>query len=448
MKNESALKRSLTLGPLVVIGLAYMDPLVVFDSYGVVAQMTKGHVPAAYLFTVAALLLTALSYGSMVKAYPKAGSVYTYAYESIHPHAGFLAGWTIMLDYLFLPMVNFAIGSAYLSAAFPDIPHGLWVVLLALSITAVNMIGIQLTANITALFVAFQVIVALTFAGFMIAGLASGLGTGKLISADPFYHPDLKPSLIVSGATILCFSFLGFDAISTMSEETIHPKKNIPLAIFLTVAVGGTLFTVMSYLMQQVYPFYDRFQHADSASLEIALYTGGAFLRSFFLAGTMVAVISSSLSSHASASRLLYAMGRDNSLPKRFFGYIHPTLKTPVLNIIFIGLISLTAMIGELEVIYSFISFGALIGFIFVHLSVIGHHYIRRREKGILHVMRYLILPFLGALFCGWLLLSLSKNALIIGAVWLIAGFLYFWFRVRSLPDVTFGFDQNYQQKR
>nr|MDH3154179.1 APC family permease [Bacillus licheniformis] len=251
MKNETALKRSLTLGPLVVIGLAYMDPLVVFDSYGVVAQLTKGHVPAAYVFTVAALLLTALSYGKMVKAYPKAGSVYTYAYESIHPHAGFLAGWTIMLDYLFLPMVNFAIGAAYLTAAFPEVPHGFWVVLLALSITVVNVLGIRLTANITGLFVAFQVIVALTFAGFMIAGLAGGLGTGELISADPFFHSDIEPSLIVSGATILCFSFLGFDAISTMSEETVNPKKNIPLAIFLTVAIGGTLFTAISYLMRR-----------------------------------------------------------------------------------------------------------------------------------------------------------------------------------------------------
>ncbi|MCI4126458.1 APC family permease [Bacillus haynesii] len=443
MKNETALKRSLTLGPLVVIGLAYMDPLVVFDSYGVVAQLTKGHVPAAYVFTVAALLLTALSYGSMVKAYPKAGSVYTYAYESIHPHAGFLAGWTIMLDYLFLPMVNFAIGSAYLTAAFPEVPHGFWVVLLASSITVVNILGIKLTANITGLFVAFQVIVALTFAGFMIAGLADGLGTGELISADPFFRSDIEPSLIVSGATILCFSFLGFDAISTMSEETVNPKKNIPLAIFLTVAVGGTLFTAISYLMQQIYPSYDNFRHADSASLEIALYTGGAFLKSFFLAGTMVAVISSSLSSHASASRLLYAMGRDSSLPKRFFGYVHPTLKTPVFNIMFIGLISLTAMIGELEVIYSFISFGALIGFIFVHLSVIGHYYIRKQERGFLKTLRYLVLPFLGASFCGWLLLSISKNALMIGAGWLIAGFIYFLFRIRSLPDVTFGFDRD-----
>ncbi|ATH91974.1 APC family permease [Bacillus glycinifermentans] len=448
MKNETALKRSLSLLPLVVIGLAYMDPLVVFDSYGVVAQMTKGHVPAAYILTVAALLLTALSYGKMAKAYPKAGSAYTYAFESIHPRAGFIAGWTIMLDYLFLPMVNFAIGSAYLSAAFPEVPHGFWVILLASAITAVNILGIKLTASITALFVTFQVIVALTFAGFMIAGLSSGLGSGELVSAAPFYQPDMEPSLIVSGATILCFSFLGFDAISTMSEETIQPKKNIPLAIFLTVAIGGVLFTAISYFMQQIYPHYESFRHADSASLEIAYYAGGAFLRSFFLAGTMVAVISSSLSSHASASRLLYAMGRDSSLPKRFFGYIHPTLKTPVFNIVFIGLISLTAMIGELEVIYSFISFGALIGFIFVHLSVIAHYYIRRRQKGLLDTLRYLILPFLGAAFCGWLLLSISKNALIIGAVWLIAGFLYFWFRVRSLPDITFGFDRDYDQKR
>lgn len=119
MTEEPRLKRKIsTVFPLVVIGLAYMDPLVVFDSYGIVAQLTKGHVATAYIFTLLALLLTALSYGNMVKAFPKAGSAYTYAQKSIHPHVGFLVGWTLLLDYLFLPMVNFAIGSAYLTANF------------------------------------------------------------------------------------------------------------------------------------------------------------------------------------------------------------------------------------------------------------------------------------------------------------------------------------------
>ncbi|MCM2988505.1 APC family permease [Bacillus safensis] len=441
MTEEPRLKRSLTVFPLVVIGLAYMDPLVVFDSYGIVAQLTKGHVAAAYIFTLLALLLTALSYGNMVKAFPKSGSAYTYAQKSIHPHVGFLVGWTLLLDYLFLPMVNFAIGSAYLTAAFPDVPHYIWIIILAIAITTVNVIGIRLTANITALFVTFQVIVAVTFVGFVIYGLTQNAGSGELLSVRPFYSASLDPALIFSGATILCFSFLGFDAISTMSEETIKPKKTIPLAIFLTVAIGGVLFTLTSYFLQQVFPNFQQFKHPDAASLEIAEFVGGAFLHSFFLAGTMVAVISSSLSSHASAARLLYAMGRDQSLPKRFFGYIHPRLKTPVFNILLIGAFSLTAVVGELEVIYSFISFGALIGFTFVNLSVFTYFFVRQKQRGVLNTLRYAVIPLCGTAFCIWLLTSISANALIIGMIWLIIGFIYFCFRLKTRPEFTFGYD-------
>lgn len=133
----------------------------------------------------------------------------------------------------------------------------------------------------------FQVIVAVTFVGFIIYGLTQHAGTGEILSTRPFYSASLDPALIFSGATILCFSFLGFDAISTMSEETIKPKRTIPLAIFLTVAIGGVLFTLTSYFLQQVFPNFQQFKHPDAASLEIAEFVGGAFLHSFFLAGTM-----------------------------------------------------------------------------------------------------------------------------------------------------------------
>ncbi|MFS0787939.1 APC family permease [Shouchella sp. 1P09AA] len=425
-EHETKLKRTLTLVPLLVIGLAYMDPLVVFDTYGIVAQLTEGHVATAYLFTIAALLLTAYSYGRMVQAFPKAGSAYTYAQKSIHPNVGFAAGWTLLLDYLFLPMVNFAIGMVYLQAAFPQIPAFIWVVLLATAITTINILGIRLTANVTGLFVAFQILVAGIFVFFIVRGLNNGFGTGELLSMMPFYSTSLEMTTIFTGAAILCFSFLGFDAISTLSEETKNPKRTVPLAIILVVLIGGALFVGISYLMQLVYPHYDTFMSAEAASLEIAHYVGGAFLYSLFLAGTMVAVVSSSMSSHASASRLLFAMGRDQTLPKRFFGYLHPKFKTPVFNIVLIGVLSLTAIFGELEIIYSFISFGALIGFTSVNASVIAHYFVRQKQRSLKGIILNLLIPLLGALFCLSLLYSIETNALIIGVSWMVLGLLYF----------------------
>lgn len=134
-------------------------------------------------------------------------------------------------------------------------------------------------------------------------------------------------------------------------------------------------------------------------------------------------------------------MGRDESLPKRFFGYIHPRLKTPVFNILLIGAFSLTAVVGELEVIYSFISFGALIGFTFVNLSVFAYYFVRQKQRGVLNTLRYALIPLCGTAFCIWLLTSISTNALIIGMLWLIIGFVYFCYRLKTRPEFTFGYD-------
>ncbi|AMA74156.1 APC family permease [Aneurinibacillus thermoaerophilus] len=428
MKEQTNLKRILTLAPVVMIGLAYMDPLVVFDSFGVVAQLTKGHTATSYIVIVVALLFTAYSYGKMVQAYPFAGSTYTYTQRSFSPYVGFLVGWAVMLDYLFLPMVNYAIGGVYLSSAFPAIPYPIWVIILATILTTVTLLGVKLTANVNTLFVSFQLLVTITFVGFMVKGITNGIGAGVLISSEPFYSTNIDLGLIMSGAAILCFSFLGFDAVTTLSEETLEPKKTIPRAIFLVALIGGVLFTTTSYFLQLVHPDFAAYQDADAASMEIAELIGGAFLQTFFLSGSMVAVCSSSLASQTSASRLLFAMGREDSLPKRFFGYIHPKLGTPVFNILFIGVISLTAIMGELEVIFSFISFGALIGFTFVNLSVIAHYFVRNKQRGGMDTIRYLVIPAIGAVVSMWLFTSLHISALILGVSWIIVGVVYSFF--------------------
>ncbi len=444
VKNDASnnqLKRTLTLIPLVLIGLAYMDPLVVLDTYGVVAQVTKGHVATAYVAILVALLFTAYSYGKMVKAYPSAGSIFTYTQKSIHPTVGFLVGWAVLLDYLFLPMVDLAIGGVFLSAAFPSIPITVWVPILAVIITTINIFGIQLTAAITSLFVTFQTLVLFVFVGFVIHGINEGMGMATLLSADPFYTAQMELSPVLAGASILCISFLGFDAVTTLSEETINPTKTLPRAIFLIALLGGVMFIGTSYVLQLVHPDFTSFKNTDAAALEIAVFVGGSFLKAFFLSGTIVAIFSASLSAHASASRLLYAMGREGALPKPF-AYIHPKYKTPVFNIVFIGAISLTAVLGELEIIYSFISFGALLGFLFVNLSVIAHYFIRGKKRARGDVIRYLIAPSIGALLILWLFSSLHTTAMLLGGGWLVIGILYTVFVLKGKVDYSLTLDR------
>ncbi|RJS62563.1 APC family permease [Bacillus sp. PK3_68] len=436
MENgRNSLKRTLTLAPLVLFGLAYMTPMISFGIYGVLAEATSGLVPIAYLVALIAMLFTAYSYGKMVKAYPVSGSAYTYTRKSIHPNLGFLVGWAVLLDYLFLPMVIWLIGSVYLQAAFPTVPVWIWVLSFIVITTLINLIGIRTTSRVNFLMMVFQFLVILLFIIFSTVSLMSGEGMGTLFSASAFIHSDMSFSLVLAGASVACYSFLGFDAVTTLSEETIDPKKTIPRAIFLVALIGGGIFVITSYFIYLVYPDFTKFQNIDSAGFEIAALVGGNLFSAIFLAGMITAQFASGLSAQASAARLLFAMGRDNVLPKKIFGFIHPRFSTPVLNLFTIAIIALLALKMDIATSTSFINFGAFVTFIFVNLSVIGHYYFKKGLRSGKHAFSYLVLPLIGAAFDAWLLINLDKHALILGGAWALIGFIYLLFLTKLFRE-------------
>ncbi|OCA88771.1 APC family permease [Pseudobacillus wudalianchiensis] len=429
MGNEqNSLKRTLTLAPLVLFGLAYMTPMIAFGIYGVLAETTNGLVPTAYLIALIAMLFTAYSYGKMVKAYPVSGSAYTYTRKSIHPNIGFLVGWSVLLDYVFLPMVIWLIGSVYLQAAFPNVPVWIWIISFIIITTLINVVGIRTTSRVNLLMMIFQFFVIFLFIIFSITSLTSGAGLGTFFSASAFFNSDMSLSLVLAGASVACYSFLGFDAVTTLSEETINPKKTIPRAIFLVALIGGGIFVATSYFIYLVYPDFTKFQNIDSAGFEIASFVGGNLFSAIFLAGMITAQFASGLSAQASAARLLFAMGRDNVLPKKIFGFIHQRFSTPILNLVTIALIALLALKMDIATSTSFINFGAFVTFIFVNLSVIGHYYFKKGFRSGKNMFLYLIIPLIGALFDAWLLINLDKHALILGGAWALVGFVYLLF--------------------
>ncbi|WP_268647454.1 APC family permease, partial [Escherichia coli] len=119
-------------------------------------------------------------------------------------------------------------------------------------------------------------------------------------------------------------SFLGFDGISSLSEETKDAEKVIPKAIFLTALIGGIIFIVVSYFVQLYFPDISRFKDPDASQPEIMLYVAGKFFQSVILVFSCVTVLASGMAAHAGVSRLMYVMGRDGVFPTRFFGYVHP----------------------------------------------------------------------------------------------------------------------------
>lgn len=434
--QRAHLKKSLTLLPVVMIGLAYMQPMTLFDTFGIVSGLTSGHVATAYAFALIAILFTAVSYGKLVRRFPSAGSAYTYAQKAISPHVGFMVGWSSLLDYLFMPMINILLAKNYFEALVPGIPSWIFVVLLVAFMTMSNLRGIKTVANFNSVIVVLQVVVMIGITGMVIYGVAHGEGAGTLTSSQPFWSPDAHVVPMITGATILCFSFLGFDGISSLSEETKDAERTIPRAIFLTALIGGLIFIVASYFLQLYFPDISRFKDPDSSQPEIMLYVAGHVLQFGILIFSVVTVLASGMAAHAGVSRLMYVMGRDGVFPERFFGYIHPKWRTPSLNVLLVGAVALMAIRFDLVTATALVNFGALVAFTFVNLSVIAQFWIReKRNRTLRDHINYLVLPMLGALTVGALWINLEESSMVLGLIWAAVGIIYLAFVTRSFRN-------------
>ena len=420
------LRKTLTLVQVVMMGLAYLQPMTIFDTFGIVSGLTDGHVATAYIFALIAVLFTAVSYGKLVQRFPSAGSAYTYAQKAISPHVGFMVGWSSLLDYLFMPMINILLAKIYLEAIFPGVPSWIFVVALVGMMTAFNLRGIKIVANLNSIIVVVQVAIMVVFLGLLVRGVYMGEGMGTLATTKPFFSENAHVVPMITGATILCFSFLGFDGISSLSEETPNAGKVIPKAIFLTALIGGIIFVVVSYFLQLYFPDISRFKDPDASQPEIMLYVAGKFFQSVILCFSCVTVLASGMAAHAGVSRLLYVMGRDGVFPEKLFGYVHPKWRTPTFNVLLVGAVAMSAVTFDLVTATALINFGALVAFTFVNLSVISQFYIReKRNRTLKDHINYLVLPVIGALTVGALWLNLESSSMTLGLVWGAIGFGY-----------------------
>ncbi len=434
------LQRTLSLGSVVLFGIAYMTPIIVLGTFGILAQSTAGMVPAAYLAALVAMFFTAMSYGRMASAFPVAGSAYSYVRKAISPKLGFIAGWAVLLDYLFLPMAIWLIGAAYLHSAFPAVPQWVWVLAFIGVTSVINIIGLKLANGINALLMLVQFLVLVAFVALCIHYIG-GDASKPLWTITPFFNGQMQMPLIMSGAAIACYSFLGFDAVSTLTEETRDPRRTIPRAIMLITLIVGLIFVGVSYFVQIAHPSFE-FTDVDSAAYEIARNIGGDLFVSIFLIGLIVGQFASVLSAQASGSRLLFAMGRDGVLPKSFFGTLHARFGTPVNSILLCAVVALLALRLDVTTSTSFINFGAFLAFSLVNLSVIFHYWIGAKQRGLRELVLFLVFPTIGLVADLWLMVSLDHLAIYLGLSWLAIGLVYLGFLTRGFsrqpPEMDF----------
>lgn len=420
------LKRLLTVWDLVFFGIVLIQPIAPVGIFGLASEKSHGHVSATIVIAMVAMMLTAFSYGRMAALYPSAGSAYTYVSRGLGAHLGFMAGWTMCLDYLVIPLINTVYGSLTLQRMFPAVPYAVWAVLFVAVITALNLRGIRATARANIAMLAVMTVVIVAFVALAIRYLVQGAGWGSVFSSKPFYNPetfDLRA--IGRGTSLAALTYIGFDGVTTLAEEVRNPKRSVLLAVVLVCFITGIFSTVEVYLAQLVWPDYTTFTDMDTAFLDVTQRVGGTWLFQAMALVLVVACLGSGLASQAGAARLFYGMGREGVLPRQIFGHLSARTNIPNYNMILIGALILGALPWlNYEFTATLINFGAFMAFMGVNLATIAEYYFRRRE-GRPGIVVDLLLPGLGFLFCLAIWLSLETPAKVAGGAWLLIGLIY-----------------------
>jgi putrescine importer len=435
---HGSLKRSLTLWNLILYGVIVIQPTAPMSVFGVLSDRGRGHVVTTILLAMVAMLFTAISYGRMARAYPSAGSAFTYVGREINPALGFVTGWSMVMDYMLNPMICVIWISHQAHDFAPGVPYPAWAIFFAVLITWLNTRGIQSSARINS---GLAIVMGLVIAMFFVAAARIIFGhphDDPAFFTRPFYDPQTwNTKAVLGGTSIAVLTYIGFDGISTLSEEAENPRRNILFATVLTCLVIGILSALEVYAAQLVWPASTPFPDVDTAFVHVA---GHAWAPLFPIVGftLVVANFGSGMGSQLGAARLLYGMGRSSALPKSFFGVLHPKSRVPQNSVLFVGAV---ALIGAFCIDFGLgaemLNFGALIAFMGVNAAALLRYYVRASEKKLTN----LVPPAIGFLICLLLWLNLSVPAKIAGGAWMAMGIAFGAWKTRGFRGELVDFE-------
>jgi putrescine importer len=438
-EQPTRLKRALNRWDLILYGVIVIQLTAPMPSFGVLSARADGHVVTTILLAMVAMAFTAISYGRMAQAYPSAGSAFTYVTREFSPVLGYVTGWAMLMDYVLNPLICIIWCSRAAMNFAPQIPYAVWAVAFFALFTSVNLVGIKNSARISGAIAAATgavVVVFLVCAGWYVWHHDHG---APGFFTHPFYDPKtFHVGAVLGGTGIAVLTYIGFDGISTLSEEVEDPRRNILFATVGTCLVIGILSAIEVYAAQLVWPTAVPFKDVDTAFVEVAAKTAGPWLFLVMNLALLVATIGSGVGSHLGAARLLYGMGRSNALPPRFFAAVDAKHRIPRNNVILVGLIALG---GALLISYGLgveiLNFGALFAYMGVNAAALARYYVRSPEKK----LRDLLPPAAGFVTCLLLWLYLSHAAQIVGASWMIVGLIVGALRTRGFRQGVLRFE-------
>src|SRR5579872_906966 len=422
MENSSAatsgvprLRRTLTLWDLIFYGIVLIQPIAPVPLYGVAQKLSDGHFVTIILIALFAMLITAVSYGRMGALYPTAGSAYTYVGKGLNPHLGFLAGWAMILDYLLQPLINTVwISTALHERYVQQVPFVVWALLIAGIMTVLNLIGVKASARANKVLLAIMSVVVVAFIVLALKFLYGGQGWAGLFSLQPLYDPKTFNShKILTATSFAALTYIGFDGVTTLAEDVENPKRNVLLAVVLTCVFAGVCSGIEAYLGARVWPDWRTFPNLETAFMDICSRVGGKVLFNSMGFILIVAAFGSGLTGTLGAARLLFGMGRDNVLPKKFFGKLKPGTSTPTNNILligglsFLGAIALNYIGSAYEHAGELLNFGAFLAFMGVNAAAFWRFSVESKP-GYRRPASFLLICFGG----GALLYQLAVSAL------------------------------------
>ena len=433
------LKRVLGLWDLVFYGIVLITITAPLPIFGIISTEAKGHVVTSILIAMVAMFFTAISYGRMASVYPLAGSAFSYVGRTISPAAGYLTGWGMVMDYMLNPILCTIWCSKAMMNILPEVPYGVFAVFFTILFTSLNLRGIKTNARNNQILVIALSIVVVVFLVYAFRYIFHMPVLTNEMLIKPFYDKEtFSLPLVLTGTSIAALTYIGFDGISTLSEEVKNPRRNILLATVLVCLFTGLLASLLVYVSQLVWGQWGNFPDLDTAFVFVAQKAGGNFLFHLVNVTLLISAIGAGVGSMLGAARLLYGMGREDALPKKFFGYIDPKRFIPRNNVLFIGGVTLAGVfILNYQLTAEMLNFGAFIAFMGVNLSVFFHFFIKEKKRTFIN----LVPPILGFLFCFFIWINLRNQAKIAGTIWILVGMIIGYIKTNGFKKKIFTFE-------
>lgn len=420
---EPELARRLSVRDLVIHGLIYMVPLAPIGVFGILYNMSAGAVAAVYVVAAVAMVFSAISYKEMAQQFPVSGSTYSYVSLGTNRFLGFVSGWAILLDYLLLPALLCVLSASAMTTVVHWVPAWMWVVFFVAVTAVTNVLGVDITAKMNKYFLYIQLVILAVFLCWAAAVVLQGHAH---LTLDPFHpHGGASWTVVAGAIPVAAFSFLGFDAVSTLNEEAKGGGRAVSNATMLVMWLSTVLFVVQVYVACILVP--NGTHYADGAAANNAFYDlVGTVMDSQFkmvivVNSALVAAMGNIIAANATASRLVYSMARDGHLPT-LFARVSGTNKVPVNAMIMISVLALAIGIfgvGQASLLTTLVTFGALLSYILMHVSVLVHF---AKRSGSRRWFTHVASPLLGAAILLVALWDADAGAKIVGICWLAIG--------------------------